>query len=291
MRAALAPPGLRLSNEARGMIPWCVVLSISAHVLLLAGAGPSGPRLGGLPSTPRPAPERVRMTLVPVAVAPQPAGVATPTPTPTPTPAPDEPPAVLQSSASLTVAAAASAASAGESSSRGRLGASAAGASVAAAASSTASVPSAAASAAKAPPPRPAASAVPDPWTPGNPARGAYLPRPLLSIAPKIQTEVVIATPPGADDGARHVGVLSLFIDEQGRVRHIDPDDPALPPVLEEAAREAFMGARFLPGQVDGRAVKSRVNVEVAFESALTASPRATGASAAGSAASAQRSP
>lgn len=269
MRAAIAPPGLRLSNEARGMIPWCIAMSISAHVLLLVGAGPSGPRLGGLASPSRAAPEQVRMTLVPVAASPQPAGIATPAP------APDVLPALLQPSASVASAVVASAASA----------------SAAASASLAASVPSVAAS--EAPAPRPAAPAAPDPWTPGNPARGAYLPRPLLSIAPKIQAEVIIAMPPGADDGARHVGVLSLFIDEQGRVRHIEPDDPALPPDMERAAQEAFMGARFSPGQVGGRMVKARINVEVVFESALeTAPPRAAaGASAAGSAASAQRSP
>ena len=271
MRAAIAPPGLRLSNEARGMIPWCIVMSISAHVLLLAGAGPSGPRLGGLASPSRTAPDHVRMTLVPVAASPQPAGIAAPAP------APDALPAMLQPSASAASAVAASAASA----------------SAAASASPAPSVPAVAASEALAPAPRSAVPAAPDPWTPGNPARGAYLPRPLLSIAPKIKAEVVIAMPPGADDGARHVGVLSLFIDEQGRVRHIEPDDPALPPDMERAAQEAFMGASFSPGQVGGRMVKSRVNVEVVFESALeAASPRAAaGASVAGSAASGQRSP
>ena len=289
MRAAIAPPGLRLSTEARGMIPWCIVLSISAHVLLLAGAGPSGPRLGGLASPSRAAPEQVRMTLVPVAASPQPAGIATPAPVP------DALPAVSQPAASLASAVAASAASASDSSPQGRLAPSAASTSAAASASLAASVPSAAASEAlaQAPAARPAAPAAPDPWTPGNPARGAYLPRPLLSIAPKIKAEVVIAMPPGADDGARHVGVLSLFIDEQGRVRHIEPDDPALPPDMEQAAQEAFMGASFSPGQVGGRVVKARINVEVVFESALeAAAPRAAaGASAAGSAASTQRSP
>jgi hypothetical protein len=289
VRAAIAPPGLRLSTEARGMIPWCIVLSISAHVLLLAGAGPSGPRLGGLASRSRATPERVSMTLVPVAASPQPAGIAMPAPVP------DALPAVLQPAASLAAAVAASAASASDSSPQGRLDPSAASTSAAASASLVASVPSVAASEvlAQAPAARPAAPAAPDPWTPGNPARGAYLPRPLLSIAPKIKAEVVIAMPPGADDGARHVGVLSLFIDEQGRVRHIEPDDPALPPDMEQAAQEAFMSARFSPGQVGGRVVKARINVEVVFESALeAASPRAAaGASAAGSAASAQRSP
>src|ERR1700756_4124927 len=49
MSAAQAPRGLRLSTEARHMLPWCVALSVAVHVLLLTAMGPPGPRPGGLP--------------------------------------------------------------------------------------------------------------------------------------------------------------------------------------------------------------------------------------------------
>ncbi|MDM0035966.1 energy transducer TonB [Variovorax sp. J22P271] len=94
-----------------------------------------------------------------------------------------------------------------------------------------------------------------------------YVPRPLLSVPPVAQSLVIIAAPEGLADLDRHVGILSLFIDEDGRVHHVSADEAALPPAFEQAAREAFMAARFSPGQIDGRLVKSRVRVEVVFDS------------------------
>lgn len=93
-----------------------------------------------------------------------------------------------------------------------------------------------------------------------------YVPRPLLSIPPVAQTPVVIAAPDGEDDGERHVGILALFIDEKGQVQWIEGNEPLLPEPFERAAREAFMAARFSPGEVDGHAVKSKVRVEVVFD-------------------------
>jgi len=93
-----------------------------------------------------------------------------------------------------------------------------------------------------------------------------YIPRPLLSVGPAASTPVVIDTPTGDFGVARHVGILSLFIDEEGVVRHVAGSDPLLPALLEQAAREAFMAARFTPGEVDGRPVKSRIRVEVVFD-------------------------
>jgi protein TonB len=94
-----------------------------------------------------------------------------------------------------------------------------------------------------------------------------YVPRPLLSMAPFARAPVVIAPPPDETAIGRHQGILSLFIDEEGRVQHIAADkDAPLPPAFEQAAREAFLAAQFAPGQIDGRAVKSRVRVEVVFD-------------------------
>jgi len=93
-----------------------------------------------------------------------------------------------------------------------------------------------------------------------------YIPRPLLSVAPVARAPVVIGSPPDETGVGRHVGILSLFIDEEGRVRHISSNEPLLPPAFELAAREAFVAAQFSPGQVDGLAVKSRVRVEVVFD-------------------------
>ena len=89
----------------------------------------------------------------------------------------------------------------------------------------------------------------------------------LLSVAPVAQTPVLLTAPPGETEIARPAGVLALYIDEEGAVRQVTADpDSALPPAYEQAARQAFMAARFAPGEVDGVAVKSRIHVEVVFD-------------------------
>ncbi|SEB12151.1 energy transducer TonB [Variovorax sp. YR216] len=93
-----------------------------------------------------------------------------------------------------------------------------------------------------------------------------YVPRPQLSSVPVAQGPVIIGAPSDVSDLDRHTAVLSLFIDEDGQVRRIRAEEPRLPEAFEQAAREAFMAARFSPGQVDGKAVKSRVRVEVVFD-------------------------
>jgi hypothetical protein len=118
--------------------------------------------------------------------------------------------------------------------------------------------------------PEPASASPPQPViglvTPARESDADYYPRASLSIAPAALDAIVIDYPPIANDSGHHVSELSLFIDEAGRVTRVRVDGRALPPALEEAARVAFMGARFRAGQVDGRAVKSQIRVEVVFE-------------------------
>lgn len=98
--------------------------------------------------------------------------------------------------------------------------------------------------------------------------RGDYLPRPLLTVPPIAKTRISLVTPASETQFARYTGILSLFIDETGRVQHIAANEPQLPPAFEQAAREAFMAAEFSPGERDGRPVRSRVRVEVVFDNA-----------------------
>lgn len=65
---------------------------------------------------------------------------------------------------------------------------------------------------------------------------------------------------------------LTLFIEHDGRVSRVrlepDPHAPgggALPPVLEDSARQAFLASLFEPGELGGRAVRSRLRIEVEF--------------------------
>lgn len=101
---------------------------------------------------------------------------------------------------------------------------------------------------------------------PGGDRDADYFPRALLSLAPIPLDTVVIGYPPIENDRGHHVSELTLFIDETGRVARVRVDGAALPPALEDAARRAFVEARFRPGEADGRAVKSQIRVEVVFD-------------------------
>jgi hypothetical protein len=100
-----------------------------------------------------------------------------------------------------------------------------------------------------------------------------YVPRPLLSVAPVALAPVLVEAPPDDTEIARRVGILSLFIDDEGKVQRIEAEEPSLPEAFEQAARDAFMAVRFSPGQVEGRAVKSRVRVEVVFDNTPLTGP------------------
>lgn len=94
-----------------------------------------------------------------------------------------------------------------------------------------------------------------------------YVPRPLLTEPPVLLAPVVIGEPGSTDEppvGIRK-GILALYIDGEGRVRAVLGEDPILPADYEQAAREAFLAARYAPGRINGKAVRSRVRVEVQF--------------------------
>jgi hypothetical protein len=94
-----------------------------------------------------------------------------------------------------------------------------------------------------------------------------YVPRALLSTVPEPVKPLAIPYPSTGPSEGHFTTVLALFIDESGAVQRVRLDGPMLPPVLDAAAREAFLKARWQPGQVDGRLVKSLIRVEVVFES------------------------
>ena len=83
------------------------------------------------------------------------------------------------------------------------------------------------------------------------------LPRPLAPPQPRYPESAPLV--PG-------VVVLLLLIDELGMVTDARVLSAEPPGYFEEAALEAFRGALFHPGQREGRAVKSRLPVEVSFD-------------------------
>lgn len=98
-----------------------------------------------------------------------------------------------------------------------------------------------------------------------------YARRHMLDRGPQPLGIVQIGYPPGVAPGQIHRGRLTLFIDEAGAVRKVmvvaaHGAADALPPPFVEAAREAFLLARFAPGERLGVAVKSRIDIEVSFD-------------------------
>jgi hypothetical protein len=93
-----------------------------------------------------------------------------------------------------------------------------------------------------------------------------YIPRPRLSVVPVMQHSVVLQWPPEWAAEGQYSEVLSLFIDEFGVVQRVRVDGNGLPEPFQQQARQAFLGARFSPGQLNGRDVKSLIRIEVSFE-------------------------
>lgn len=92
-----------------------------------------------------------------------------------------------------------------------------------------------------------------------------FLVRSQLDRAPYASEPIDLPYPESAPLG-HHQAVMTLFIDEQGRVRRVRLDiGQMLPPLLEDAARQTFLRSRFEPGIKDGAPVRSRLRVAVEF--------------------------
>ncbi|ACB35175.1 TonB family protein [Leptothrix cholodnii SP-6] len=107
-----------------------------------------------------------------------------------------------------------------------------------------------------------------------------YLSRSQLDQPPAAQAEIALPFPDTAPLG-RYRAVLTLFIDPSGQVQRVRTESDSLPPSLDDAARQAFLAARFTPGMKDGQPVRSRIRVEVLYSTELlpqrSASAGATG--------------
>lgn len=60
--------------------------------------------------------------------------------------------------------------------------------------------------------------------------------------------------------------ILLLLLDESGVVREISVEEASPPGYFEQSALDAFRNARFSPAQRQGRPVKSRMRIKVAYE-------------------------
>lgn len=101
-----------------------------------------------------------------------------------------------------------------------------------------------------------------------------YLSRDAVDLGPQPVGLIQIPYPDGVQPatqralqaGQVHTGRLTLYIDENGSVRRVQIHGDELPAPFQEAARNAFLQARFVPGQRMGQPVKVRIDIEVSFD-------------------------
>ena len=108
----------------------------------------------------------------------------------------------------------------------------------------------------------PATESTPRPWD-----EARYVAPNLLTRRPAPLKDISIPYPNNASRSGLVTARLTVFIDEDGSVAMISMDQSHLPPEFEAAARRAFDQTRFRPGEIDGTPVKSRMRIEVAFDS------------------------
>lgn len=101
---------------------------------------------------------------------------------------------------------------------------------------------------------------------PADAASDRYHARRELSRPPKPLSPIDIVFPPGVPTPGRHKAVLAIYIDELGHVRKVHTEGESLPLAFEDAARNAFLSAQFRAGELEGRAVKSYIHIEVVFD-------------------------
>ncbi len=91
-----------------------------------------------------------------------------------------------------------------------------------------------------------------------------YLPASLLSERPRVLQDI---DPDWHFDGlALPVVECVLLINEAGDVDRVLIADTSLSPMLAEDVRLRFLAARFSPGRLHGRAVKSALRIEVRLD-------------------------
>lgn len=118
------------------------------------------------------------------------------------------------------------------------------------------------------------ADSVPSPQPTGKQPLDDYLPRDLLTQAPSASQPILLDFPADLPDEQRLSIVLRLYVDEQGVVRRVARVGGDTPEQAQSIAEQAFLQARFNPGEVDGHPVKSIIHVEVTFDSTSLDSPR-----------------
>jgi len=96
-----------------------------------------------------------------------------------------------------------------------------------------------------------------------------FLPYSKLTFRPAPLTDTTIPFPEGVNAHGISHPILTIFIDEEGNVVKVKVMDSDLTPPFETSALLTFRLARFRPGRIDDKAVKSRMRIEVTFDSEM----------------------
>jgi TonB family protein len=99
---------------------------------------------------------------------------------------------------------------------------------------------------------------------PGILPQRRYFPPEELDRKPQVTVAVEPKFPERATEPMGRV-VLRLLVNESGGVDEVIVEESEPPGVFDKAAREAFLQARFLPGQRSGLDVKSALRIEVLY--------------------------
>lgn len=121
--------------------------------------------------------------------------------------------------------------------------------------------------------PAPAAAARPQPAADTAPAaeisqpspEPEYLPRSRLTTPPRPVAQVQVPFPPEVKGLVDLRVQVALFIDSSGTVRRVRLDTGGVPAAFVQAIHDAFLSARFTPGEVESQPVPSMIRLEVEF--------------------------
>ncbi|WP_156793928.1 hypothetical protein [Leptothrix ochracea] len=113
--------------------------------------------------------------------------------------------------------------------------------------------------------PSSAASAAASSPSEGEEGDDHYWPRSALSTPPQARERIDLIAPESLPAGI-YRGELTLFIDDDGTVRRVRVENGNLPDWLHDIVRQQFLKIRFQAGERLGQTVRSRMRIEVEFE-------------------------
>lgn len=94
-----------------------------------------------------------------------------------------------------------------------------------------------------------------------------YVPTARLTRLPAPLTEIDLSAPAISGLGFYGEIQIAVLIDTQGMVVDVTGlDNVAVPPGFLQQIAVRFKGARFRPGEIDGRAVNARITIKVVSE-------------------------